>query len=187
MCKGIVESMDLWDYTYNQIDRIPYYIYVVVAVVLCIGALTFYVWKGYEKGTRYTALLAMIEYVGLIYSSTVFFRKTSRRLKYDWHPFWSYQTIDEGKGNLISENIMNVVLFIPVGLLLGLAIRNVKWWMAGLIGLCISLGIEALQFILWKGFSEFDDVMHNTVGCLLGFGLIHLVRLVYNKDKKVYE
>lgn len=82
---------------------------------------------------------------------------------------------------------MNVVLFIPVGLLIGLAIKNMKWWMVGLIGFCISLGIETLQFVFWKGFSEFDDVMHNTVGCLLGYGLTHLVRLYCIKDKKVYE
>lgn len=36
-----------------------------------------------------------------------------------------------------------------------------------LIGCGISVTIEALQFFFMRGFSELDDVMHNTVGCLI--------------------
>ena len=41
-----------------------------------------------------------------------------------------------------------------------------------LIGCSISVTIEALQFWFMKGFSEVDDVMHNTVGCLIGYMLV---------------
>lgn len=43
---------------------------------------------------------------------------------------------------------------------------------AVLIGCCISFTIEALQFWFIKGFSEVDDVMHNTVGCLIGLLIV---------------
>lgn len=31
---------------------------------------------------------------------------------------------------------------------------------------------SVLQFRFMKGFSEVDDVMHNTVGCLIGFLIV---------------
>jgi glycopeptide antibiotics resistance protein len=52
------------------------------------------------------------------------------------------------------------------------------WWKALLIGCGISVTIEALQFFLMRGFSELDDVMHNTVGCLIGWFMVKGSRLL---------
>ena len=49
-----------------------------------------------------------------------------------------------------------------------------------LIGCGISVTIEALQFFFMRGFSEVDDVMHNTLGCLLGYGIITILRIIFN-------
>jgi glycopeptide antibiotics resistance protein len=46
------------------------------------------------------------------------------------------------------------------------------WWKALLIGGSISVTIESLQFFFMRGFSELDDVMHNTLGCILGYILV---------------
>lgn len=32
-----------------------------------------------------------------------------------------------------------------------------------------------------KGFSELDDVMHNTLGCMIGYGIYSLVRVGYER------
>lgn len=176
-----VDSEELWKYVCRIVDKVPHQVYISLAVILCVGFVSFIVWKGLSKGARYTVLLALAEYIGLIYCSTFFFRKAMKVSKYDWHPFWSYQAIAAGNGKLIPEIIMNVLLFVPIGLLLGMVFKNLKWWMIVLIGVLISSSIEILQFIYVKGFSEVDDVIHNTAGCLLGSELIHLVRLVYNK------
>ena len=74
---------------------------------------------------------------------------------------------------------MNVVVFIPVGLLLGIAFKQMTWWKALLIGCSISVTIEALQFFFMRGFSELDDVMHNTLGCLIGFGFMIILRIIF--------
>ena len=60
--------------------------------------------------------------------------------------------------------IGNIALFIPVGLVAyrGSILR------ATLIGLCASLGIEVVQFIMAAGYSDLDDVAFNTAGALLG-------------------
>ena len=67
---------------------------------------------------------------------------------------------------------MNVIVFIPIGMILGSLLRvKGSWLVALMIGCSISITVEALQFWFMKGFSEVDDVMHNTVGCLIGFGV----------------
>lgn len=138
-------------------------------------------WKGVRKGARYTALLALVEYIGLIYCTTVILRRAMKVSKYDWHPFWSYQAIEAGTDRLIGQNIMNIVMFIPIGLLLCLAFKNLRWYGAMVVALVLSVSIEWLQYVYAKGFSEVDDVMHNTLGCLIGYGMIILMRLVYKR------
>ena len=51
-----------------------------------------------------------------------------------------------------------------------------SWLVALLIGCSISITVEALQFWFMKGFSEVDDVMHNTLGCMIGYGIYAVAR-----------
>jgi len=84
---------------------------------------------------------------------------------------------------------MNVIVFIPVGMILGSLLRvKGSWLIVLLIGCSISVTIEALQFWFMKGFSEVDDVMHNTVGCIVGYILVKGVWLmVYGCHKPTEE
>ena len=50
------------------------------------------------------------------------------------------------------------------------AFGKVKWWKVALIGGGFSVMIETLQFVLKRGFTEVDDVWHNVVGCVIGWG-----------------
>ena len=59
---------------------------------------------------------------------------------------------------------------------------NVSWLMVAIIGCGISVTIESLQFFLMRGFSEVDDVMHNTVGCLIGYMIVKGARLVEREN-----
>jgi len=150
----------------------------------------FIAWKGFKTGLRYSAPLLLIEYIFLLFCSTVIFRTTGATRQYDFHPFWSYDRPD-----LLIENIMNVIVFIPVGMILGSLLRvkgswskygswfkvngsstseatkSMTWLIVLLIGCSISITIESLQFCFMRGFSEVDDVMHNTIGCILGYSL----------------
>ena len=63
---------------------------------------------------------------------------------------------------------MIVLAFIPIGLLLG-TFKGMKWWQALLVGLCFSMMIELLQLVLKRGLTEIDDVVHNGVGCMIGY------------------
>ena len=137
--------------------------------VFCLGVVLFVAFKGLRTGFRWSSVLLLIEYVFLIFCSTVIFRPTGETSQYDFHPFWSYD-----RPELLVENIMNVIVFIPVGMI------RVKgsWLVALLIGCSISIAIESLQFCFMKGFSEVDDVMHNTVGCLIGWCMMKGLRFM---------
>lgn len=65
-----------------------------------------------------------------------------------------------------------MIMFVPVGLLCG---RLWKWkgpWVAA----GISVGIEILQLITARGLCEFDDVFHNTLGAVIGVGVVMIGR-----------
>ena len=66
---------------------------------------------------------------------------------------------------------MNVLMFFPLGLLIGCVFKNISWKKVLIASLCLSVLIEFLQFLLKRGFAELDDVMHNTLGAVIGFGL----------------
>lgn len=163
----------IWEYWASLHRDIPMAVYEGLLSVLCLGVVAFFSWKGIRKGFVLTARLLLVELVTIIYCSTVIFRNAGEISRYDFHPFWSYND-----SNLYVENVMNVVAFVPIGLLLGASFKGLKWWQALLTGLCISIGIESLQYILMKGFSELDDVMHNTLGCAIGWLMVKGIRFV---------
>ena len=167
-------------YIINLYQDIPQEVYEGLLSIFCIGLVVFIAWKGFKTGLRYSATLLLIEYIFFLFCSTVIFRVTGATRQYDFHPFWSYQAIQDGREELLAENIMNVVVFIPVGLLLGIAFKQVTWWKALLLGCSISVTIETLQFFFMRGFSEVDDVMHNTLGCLIGYGIMTILRIIFN-------
>ena len=157
-------------------------------IVFCMGTVVFVCTMGWREGWKLSVGLLLTEYVAILLCSTVAFRNAKAIRQYDYMPFWSYAAYFQGgHPQLLAENIMNVVVFVPVGFLLGMMIRpkvtqvtyiakissevpkivekrwKRGWLTAILVGAGISIGIEMLQFILKRGFSELDDVMHNTL------------------------
>ena len=79
-------------------------------------------------------------------------------------PFHSYVEICKGNWKFLLENIGNMVLFIPLGIALRwVGIRDVKK-----AGFLASLLIEVLQFTFALGTFECDDLIHNTLGAVIG-------------------
>ena len=83
------------------------------------------------------------------------------------------------------RNLISVVAFITFGLMAGAVFRSMSWKKMLVIGMCLSIGIEVLQFVFRKGFSEVDDVMHNTLGCLIGYSLWRMVHRLAKWQRRV--
>ena len=63
-------------------------------------------------------------------------------------------------------------MFTPIGVLTGLIWK----WKGLLVVAAFSVGIELLQLISQRGLCEFDDVIHNMIGALIGLMLVLLFR-----------
>ena len=164
------------EYIIRLYQNVPAIIYVGLAIVFLVGAVLLFLIYDRNQGLRYSCRILCVDYFALLLCSTAIFRKYSDKRGHDFQPFWSYDQND-----LLYENIMNVVAFVPVGLLLGCAFKNMTWWKVIMIGVFVSLIIEIMQFMYKRGFAEIDDVMHNTLGCLIGYGLYSIVRIGYEK------
>ena len=46
--------------------------------------------------------------------------------------------------------------------------RKVKWYQALVFGVLISAVIETSQLIFMRGLFEWDDMIHNGLGCMVG-------------------
>ena len=84
-----------------------------------------------------------------------------------FQPFWSYANLYNKR---IAEIIMNIIMFIPIGFFAGGALKKKHVWNAIEIGIVLSFFIEITQLITTRGVCNIDDVIHNTLGCVIGFG-----------------
>ena len=174
------------DYIINIYQDVPIVVYKGLILVFCLVALLMVVFFGYKRGFLYSSRLLFVEYLLLLFCSTVLFRSYKEYQGHNFHPLWSYTMIKAGGKDLLAENILNIVAFIPIGLLLGIAFKLTKWYKVLIIGSSISVIVETLQFLLKKGFSEVDDVIHNTLGCLIGYEIYLIVRMGYERISKKY-
>ena len=70
---------------------------------------------------------------------------------------------------MLEEVLLNVILLFPAGVLLPFVLgRHLKWYDGLLSGLVISGCIELSQLICCRGLFEFDDMFHNSIGCMMG-------------------
>ena len=80
--------------------------------------------------------------------------------------------------------VLNVVLFIPLGALVPMFWKNMQKWYCTLgLGILFSVFIEITQLLNYRK-SDVDDLILNTVGAMIGFGLYLLWhRCVKKKDR----
>lgn len=164
-----------FEYVRNLYRVVPTYVYEGLASVTSLGVVLILSCYGIKRGLRKSARMVLIEYLFLLYCTTVMYRPYNENQRYDFRPFWSYVAIQEDRKELLPEIVMNILVFVPVGLLLGCVQTPKTWWIAALTCLSISFSIEVLQYLLKRGFAEFDDVFHNTLGCLIGYGMYKLL------------
>ena len=125
----------------------------------------------------------LIVYICLTFYLTVYSRTYHSKQEHNFIPFWSYKAIHEGRVHLVTENILNVFLFVPLGLLLCGTFYRIKWYQALMVSMVLSIAIETLQYKMKLVFSEFDDVFHNVIGCLVGFVVYKAVNYYFAKRR----
>ena len=85
---------------------------------------------------------------------------------------------------LVQENLLNMIILFPLGILLPfIRNRKVRWWEGLFVGLAVSASIEILQLVLCRGLFEWDDMIHNGIGCMAGSILSDLVWKIWKKGR----
>lgn len=152
---------------------VPIEIYWGLLGLFVVGLLVLICRKGFKRGLRYGTVLLLAEWVFLVLCAIVLFREPSADRGYNLMPFWSYW--DYGGHSyfleMFGENILNVLLFVPVGFFAGCGLQGMTFKKVLFLGGGLSVFIELLQLVFKKGFCETDDVIHNVLGCIIGYGL----------------
>lgn len=97
-----------------------------------------------------------------------------------WIPLHTYWRVLHGANSeLLRSAFMNVILFFPAGLLTAALFPRNKSYRCRMLCTALfcglfSLSIEMLQYFLTLGNAEIDDVLHNTLGALVGFAAFHI-------------
>ena len=128
------------------------------------------------------AILLLLCYLGGLAAITFMNRIDGMRIGLQLYPLlafweaWNSFTLQTWLNPLL-----NIAMFIPLGVLLPLAAKFFcRWFWTLMMGTGISLGIELLQYILGRGQADVDDLICNILGTMLGYCIclcfINLIR-----------
>lgn len=74
---------------------------------------------------------------------------------------------------IINNTLGNVLIFLPLGLFLPILFKKYNRFSKVFIcSILISFSMEVLQFILQIGQFDIDDIILNTIGCIIGYFVI---------------
>ncbi|MED3068145.1 VanZ family protein [Bacillus thuringiensis] len=80
--------------------------------------------------------------------------------------------------------IVNIGMLFPLGILFPLfskVFQKIKWML--IISIIASLLIEILEFTLQRGSMELADLLHNTLGMMLGYSVLNIVLIFLKKNE----
>ena len=140
------------------------------------------------KMLRKLDVLLLCGYVLLVLFITIGVRSYDDKSIVNLNPFKSYsqilRTLVEGiQSNAFLQRFrwvraalegyaLNVLLFVPLGYLIPQVITGYRnLWKVVLLGFGFSLLIETVQLIAKLGWFDASDLLHNTIGALIGYGL----------------
>lgn len=129
-----------------------------------------------------TALLGVV--AALILWITILSRETLIGTPVSYHPFHALVSFlkEIQRGRIGANFLGNIALFIPMGFLLPCVTDWKKMWRTVVAGVGFSLIIETIQLITSRGCFDFDDVILNGLGCIVGYGIYSVAQKLFTKN-----
>ena len=101
-------------------------------------------------------------------------------LFYSYKDAWTDYSITEWR-----NIILNIIMFVPFGFFWPQLIKKMaSFWKMSIIGFIFTFCIEVLQLLLKRGVFEPDDLLGNTVGTMIGYGVYYLATYLMKIRKK---
>ncbi|MDO4554634.1 MAG: VanZ family protein [Lachnospiraceae bacterium] len=117
------------------------------------------------------AFFGLVVFISLILQIAFFSREPGSRDGIDLILFSTWGDNAVSKAYVVE----NVLLFIPLGILLPLAVPFCQrgWWSA-FFCLFLSCGLEFFQMVTGRGFCQIDDLWTNVLGGMAGFWIYRI-------------
>lgn len=164
--------------------------FVVPAVLLCVLVLAAGWGISRKKGCRFPwrraiALLLLISWLGLTLFVTLFRGEPGAR-QWNFHLFLAWREAWNQFALRAWLNVLlNIALFVPLGILLPLLARVFRKWYAVLLaGFGSSLAIELVQLATARGMFDVDDLFTNTLGTMVGWSIVMLILSVLDRKNR---
>ena len=158
---------------------VPLYVILALLVIVTGVIIGLYLTKKDRFSFIRNALLSLLwGYLFFVLCTTLLFRECSETIRYYLFPFWSYDVLNY---KVIAQHILNVLMFVPIGFLLGAIMNGTRRMKVIEMGCLMSVMIEILQLLTRRGVCNIDDVIHNTIGCAIGYGTFRLCETILKR------
>ncbi len=108
-------------------------------------------------------------FVMLVLASTVFTRTPNSMHTYKLMLFWSWVEAASGDLEYLQEIVLNIILFLSGGVLLPFVFhKKILLRYSFFAGVLSSFVIECSQLIFCRGLFEWDDIIDNSIGAMIG-------------------
>ncbi len=146
---------------------VPATVIIAISLIICCIVMVLYRYKiNYPYFLRQTSFCLFCGYFFFVLCTTIFYREETFEKRYQLYPLWSYTVLYE---RLLAQLILNVLMFIPIGFFVGGALKKKRILDVIGIGLALSFFIELTQLITTRGVFNVDDIIHNVLGCIIGY------------------
>ena len=164
---------------WNFEEDIPYLAVIAVFAVFFVLALIFERKKsGRKKMWHALALAGLVAWIVLILMLTIICRSTNPYRVYNFNLIRTYQRILNGSDRTFKDVGYNMLMLLPMGLFLPIIWDKVKYWHVLMICGGFSFCIETTQFISCRGSFELGDIVHNTMGALIGYWICMIAKKI---------
>ncbi len=160
----------------------------------------FYVYKKKLNGKKTLKLESVLlggsffAYIFVVLAATLFRGRYPDDMGGIMPLFHSYQMAWHSASRVEWQNlILNILMFVPLGVFLPLIFKKHPrfsgFFSITVIGMSFSIFIETMQGIFNLGIVEVDDVLNNTLGVMLGYGIFELMMFLISirKPKKKHS
>lgn len=123
-------------------------------------------------------------YLAMVMGVTFLNREPMAQYQWNMQLFWSYEAVQKGSTASLLQILSNIAMFIPWGFLLPYIWKSMRTFSHLLLAsVLFTLCIEVMQFITKRGLFELDDLLHNTIGGIVGY----LIYVGWNIMKKRWK
>ena len=161
------------------------------AVLIVALAVGYFIYKKCLHGEKQMAKRKLIGYAVLFFYLIVVAGATLLRGNYGGNNFcpylfYSYRNAWNTCSVVEWRNIiLNILMFVPIGFLVPLMFPKIRSFLkVTLTGLGMTLLIEGIQLLGKQGIFEADDILDNTLGTMIGYGIYVLLRYMAERIAK---